>query len=191
MDKAVEGQDLLNVQSVFAVLTTYVIWPIGLVVYYVLLYLAIAILFLAKILYTPVGWLLQPIIYMGQFLLIVLWTPFRLLAKLETLYIYLGVAAVVGLAIGAVMRYLYGSLSGVLHLDTPPARSAKEYRQAKRREKEKTAASFYPPLHASPQSTSPTQPSQAYYSTSDAALKSRHGKGLLNQTIMEEMDSDY
>ncbi|KAK4569815.1 hypothetical protein LTR86_002784 [Recurvomyces mirabilis] len=170
-------------------------WPIGLVIYYVLLYLATAILFLAKILYTPVGWLLQPFIYLGQFLLIVLWTPFRLLAKLETLYIYLGVAAVVGLAIGAVMRYLYGSLSGVLRLDTPgqqpPARSAKEYRQAKRREKQEAAASFYPPLHASPQSTSPTQPSQAYYSTSDVALKSPHGKGLLNQTIMEEMDSDY
>ena len=64
MDQPVDGRLILTVQSVFAAPTTYVLWPIGLVVYYVILYLAIAILFLAKILYTPVGWLLQPLIYL-------------------------------------------------------------------------------------------------------------------------------
>ncbi|KAK5111220.1 hypothetical protein LTR62_005248 [Meristemomyces frigidus] len=181
----VAQQDLLTVQTVLAAVV-YILRPVVLLVYYIALYLAIAVVSLAKLLYAPIGFLLQPVVYLLRFLLACTLTPFRLL----TLYIYLGIAALIGLGIGLAMRYLYQSLTGALHLDRttqlPPARSAKEYREAKLWKKEQA---FAPNLTSA--THSPGQLSSAYFSTSDGMSKTRRGKGLLDQTITEEMESDY
>ena len=57
----------------------YICWPVGVLLYY----LAIAVLTMIKLLYQPVGFLLQPLVYVGRFLLACLIAPFRLLVKFE------------------------------------------------------------------------------------------------------------
>jgi len=47
---------------------------------------------------------LAPLLHLGNHLLSGLLLPLRLLAKLETLYIYLGVAAVIGLVTGSILH---------------------------------------------------------------------------------------
>ena len=57
----------------------YICWPIAILIYYI----AVAVLFVLKLLYRPVGFLLQPVVYLGHFILACLIAPFQLLAKLE------------------------------------------------------------------------------------------------------------
>ena len=57
----------------------YICWPIAVLIYY----LAIAVLSIIKLLYQPVGFLLQPLVIVGHFILACLIAPFRLLSKFE------------------------------------------------------------------------------------------------------------
>ncbi|KAK3069653.1 hypothetical protein LTR53_011833 [Teratosphaeriaceae sp. CCFEE 6253] len=169
----------------------YICYPIAIGIYY----LAIAIIFALKLLYRPVSFLLQPLVHFGRFLLACLIAPLHLLARFETVYIYLGVAALVGVSIGLVIRYLNGVLSGILRLrnapSRPPARTAKEYREAKRRQQAKEEAPRMTSGALPPKAASPTQLSPTYLSMSDSSRNFMRGRGLLNQTIAEEMESDY
>lgn len=54
-------------------------YPIGVV----LRYLALSVLFVLRLLYRPVGFLLQPVVYLGRFALACLVAPFTLVAKFE------------------------------------------------------------------------------------------------------------
>ncbi|KAK4543153.1 hypothetical protein LTR36_005931 [Oleoguttula mirabilis] len=163
----------------------YICWPVGMLLYY----LAVAVLFVLKLLYRPAGFLLQPFVYLGRFIVACLIAPFQLLVRFETLYIYLGVAAIAGLTVGLAVSYAYGSLSSLLRLgsepESAPGRTAKEYRVAKRTEKAKLEAPLMTAGAHSPAAVSPS-----HMSMSDSARKARRSKGLLNQTIME-VDSDY
>jgi len=92
----------------------------------------------------------------------------------------------VGIAIGLAQHYLYSRLSKLLRLDSkpkasPPARTAKEYREAKRKEQAKAEA---------PLISAGSLPPSSYLSTSESARKVRSSRGLLGQTIMEEMESE-
>ncbi|KAF2171106.1 hypothetical protein M409DRAFT_64062 [Zasmidium cellare ATCC 36951] len=163
----------------------WICYPIGVVVWY----LAVVVLFILNLLYRPVAFLLQPFVYLGRFILACLVFPFTLAARLETIYIYLGVAAIVGLLGGLFMRGIYNTVKSILHLDArpePKLRSAKQYREEKRKQKMKVEL---PPL-LSPGHLSPGPLSPGYLSLSDSARKGKQ-KGLLAQTIMEEEDSDF
>ncbi|KAK0285688.1 hypothetical protein LTR35_005028 [Friedmanniomyces endolithicus] len=171
--------------NIYLAVTITVLWYIGYPIAFVLYYAAHAIVFVLRTLYRPVAFLLQPLVYLGHFILACLIAPFALLAKFETLYIYLGIAALVGVAIGLAQRYLYGRLSRLLRLDSkpkvsPPARTAKEYREAKRREQAKAEA---------PLISAGSRP-PSYLSTPESARNGRSSRGLLGQTIMEEMESE-
>ncbi|KAI7545945.1 hypothetical protein KC331_g5920 [Hortaea werneckii] len=184
---------------------SYIWWPIGTL----LSFLATFVLYLAKLLYWPIGFLLQPVIYLARFILTCLLAPFRLLVKLETLYIYLGTAALVGLIIGLIISLIYGSLSNIIGSNTTPAaaaaqsrlRSAREYRETKKRKKQNRLLSDEPPAILSPvPASSPVRVAQrdqlvAGYGggggMSDHVRRSRRFHGLLDQTIMEATDSDF
>ncbi|KAI7201732.1 hypothetical protein KC343_g6313 [Hortaea werneckii] len=187
-------------------LLSYIWWPVGTL----LKYIATLTLFLAKLLYWPVGFLLQPVVYLARFILICLLAPFRLLVKLETLYIYLGTAALVGLTVGLIISLIYGSLSNIIGSNTAPAaaaqsrlRSAKEYRETKKRKKQNRLLSDEPPAILSPVlASSPIRVAQRDYLSagygggggggmSDHVRRSRRFHGLLDQTIMEATDSDF
>ncbi|KAI7281236.1 hypothetical protein KC345_g4215 [Hortaea werneckii] len=184
---------------------SYIWWPVGTL----LKYIATLVLYLAKLLYWPVGFLLQPVVYLARFILICLLAPFRLLVKLETLYIYLGTAALVGLTIGLIISLIYGSLSNIIGSNTIPAaaaqsrlRSAKEYRETKKRKKQSQLLSDEAPVILSPvPASSPVRVAQRDYLSagyggggvgmSDHVRRSRRFHGLLDQTIMEATDSDF
>jgi len=56
-----------------------ILWPIRALLYY----LAILLLFILKLLYRPVAFLLQPLLFLGRFVVACLIAPFQLLVKLE------------------------------------------------------------------------------------------------------------
>ena len=108
----------------------------------------------------------------------------------QTLYVYLGIAALVGGALGLLIYLLFNSLSDILGLRSSPTtaddastgRTAKQYREERRKQKAKAEAPLMSPGYHSP----------GYGSLSDGMRKgNRVGKGLISQTIMEEMESDY
>ena len=80
---------------------------------------------------------------------------------------------------------IYSTLKGPLGLDPKPSkksdRTAKQYREEKRRKK----------IKAEPHFNSSGFNSPGDFSLSDGMRKGQRGKGLTSQTIMEEMDSDY
>lgn len=57
----------------------YIFWPIGIAVYY----LGIAVLTVLKLLYQPVAFVLQPVVYLAQFVLACVAFPLKLLARFE------------------------------------------------------------------------------------------------------------
>lgn len=54
-------------------------WAVGAVLYY----LAVGVFFILKLLYRPLAFLLQPVVYFGRFIYACIVAPFRLLVKLE------------------------------------------------------------------------------------------------------------
>lgn len=105
------------------------------------------------------------------------------LTACQTLYIYLGIAALVGVGLGLLVSFVYEFLRKPLGLDessSSQSRTAKQYRTDKRKRKAKAAAPLMTAGYLSP----------SHLSMSDGA-RMRRNKGLLSQTIMEEMDSDY
>ncbi|KXT10769.1 hypothetical protein AC579_2318 [Pseudocercospora musae] len=131
-----------------------------------------------------------PLVYLARFMLALAATPFHVLARFETLYIYLGVAAIVGLLAGVIVAAVYSILYNFFHLDTPPEpvslRTAKEYRQEKQKQKLDSAQSSL----SSPRLLSPAALSSGYASLSDVARKGSK-RSLLATAIMEEEDPDF
>ena len=72
-----------DVLSTTGTVVWWICWPIGISLYYVGYYLAFTILFIVKLVYRPLEFVLLPVIYLGQFLLACVAVPFRLLAKFE------------------------------------------------------------------------------------------------------------
>ncbi|EME43678.1 hypothetical protein DOTSEDRAFT_174645 [Dothistroma septosporum NZE10] len=161
--------------------------PIGWVLWYILL----AVLFIIKILYWPVAFLLQPVFIFGRVILNILAAPFRLLVQFQDLYIYLGIAAIVGIFGGLAVFGTYRFLYKVLRLESKspeiPLRSTKQYREEKQQQQQiKGEIPLLSPRHLSPGALSP-----GYVSMSDG-IRSRGGKrGLLAHTILEEEESDF
>lgn len=106
-----------------------------------------------------------------------------MLTSHQTLYIYLGIAALVGIGLGLLVSFVYNALRKPLGLDESPqpkGRTAKQYRTEKRKRKTKAEAPLITAGYLSP----------SHLSTSEGARRARN-KGLISQTILEEMDSDY
>ncbi|KAF2012574.1 hypothetical protein BU24DRAFT_254689 [Aaosphaeria arxii CBS 175.79] len=130
---------------------------------------------------------LLPFTVLVQGLLGILLLPFRLnlLERFETIYIYLGIASLIGFAAGAALYVTFHVLSTTLRIDTATeledrkhanARTIEAYRaerKSKRRRSGKDVLSISPTI------------------TSGEAVMARRQRGLLSQTIIEEEDSDF
>ncbi|KAJ4982670.1 hypothetical protein SVAN01_11843 [Stagonosporopsis vannaccii] len=125
--------------------------------------------------------LLLPFIHLakGLFYLVTLPLQVKWLERIETLYIYLGTAGLIGCMTGAVLYFIARFLSSSLSIDAPSkitprrARTTAEFRTAQREKRE----------HLSPAQPGPSRV------ILDRAPSSRR-RGLLSQTIVEEEDSD-
>lgn len=97
----------------------------------------------------------------------------------------MGVAAIVGLLGGLALFYIYNVFHRLLRLDSTPQptkqRSVKQYRQDKARHKSKLE----------PQLLSPGGVKLNLSNGYSSATSKGGRRNLLDQTIMEEMDSDY
>jgi hypothetical protein len=104
---------------------------------------------------------------------------------LQPLYNYIGVAALIGLLGGLVLFYIYSIFHRLLRLDSRPEspreRTFKQYRQ----EKEQQKARLQPTM------LSPGNPTINLTNGYSSAAATGGPRNLLEQTIMEEMDSDY
>ncbi|EDU40041.1 hypothetical protein PtrSN002B_002399 [Pyrenophora tritici-repentis] len=133
--------------------------------------------------YNLTTFILLPFIHLAHAIIAILSTPFRVkwLEQIETLYVFLGTAGLVGCLTGATVFVIFRFLSSTLHLDAPivpeepdMGRTAAEYRAARRVRKEQM-------IDDSP-------------STTPIVLKRVPGprrRGLLSQAIIEEEDSDF
>lgn len=151
----------------------WICYPIGILLYY----LSAAVIALLKLIYWPIAFILQPVVYLLRFIGACLALPFRALLKLEVsdiikkscsfilckylihvlvsvsqpLYNYVGVAALVGLLGGLALFYIYSAFHRLLRLDSPPEpvreRTFKEYRQEKAQQKSESAAYHARPPH--------------------------------------------
>merc|ERR1712137_111528 len=133
--------------------------------------------------YNVITFFLLPFIHLGQAIIRVLSIPFSVkwLERIETLYVYLGTASLIGCITGTVLFVIFRFLSSTLKIDTPivprepeKGRTAAEYRAARRVKKEDS-------IDHSPSAT-------------PVVLKKVAGprrRGLLSQAIIEEEDSDF
>ena len=68
------------------VLLWYICWPVGIAIYYIVYSVAAVVLFIAKLCWRPLAFVLLPVLYLGEFILACFTAPFRLLAKFEVLH---------------------------------------------------------------------------------------------------------
>ncbi|KAM0705370.1 hypothetical protein Q7P35_008160 [Cladosporium inversicolor] len=157
-------------------------WPIGIALFY----LFVAVVAILKLIYWPIAFILRPVVHLLRFIAAVLAQPFRALVKLEPLYNYIGVAVLIGLLGGLVLFYIYSIFHRLLRLGSTPEppreRTFKQYREEKAQQK----ARLQPTTMLSPGNTT-INLTNGY---SNAAGPG-NPRNLLDQTIMEEMDSDY
>ncbi|KAF2238671.1 hypothetical protein EV356DRAFT_573248 [Viridothelium virens] len=134
-----------------------------------------------KPLYYFLAFLALPFIYLSRFIAYLVTWPFLFLARFETLYIYVGVASLVGIVTGCLVYGVLQILSSVLRLSSDelepevPKRTVASYRAARRKRKGKNSKDALM--------------SPVYLSRSEK--ESNTQLGLLSQTILEEDDSDF
>ncbi|KAH6684423.1 hypothetical protein B0J14DRAFT_11938 [Halenospora varia] len=135
---------------------------------------------------------LAPVIYLGSYVVAGALLPLKLLAKFETIYIYIGVGAAVGLVTGSILHLSSSVLVSLFNLSAPPefqGRTAASVRAA--REQKKLEGAWEASLSRSESDRWSGDASilkrQAGFR--DGALRKRgEEKGLLGQTILEEDD---
>ncbi|CAL3965939.1 hypothetical protein PZA11_002753 [Diplocarpon coronariae] len=141
--------------------------------------------------FTTVFWwtvaCLAPFLHLGNYALSGFLLPLRLFAKFETLYIFLGAAAIVGLITGSVLHISSSVLVSVFNLTPIPedtGRTAASVRAARRKKRQEQALQ------------NSTTKSESANSRDEASIEKyaewleKSEQGLLGQTILEEDDSD-
>ncbi|KAF2142951.1 uncharacterized protein K452DRAFT_286586 [Aplosporella prunicola CBS 121167] len=153
------------------------------VLYYLLVLPVYALLQLLLVAVSPVWhgtrFVLLPFFHLGHFMSQAAMLPFRTLAKLETLYVYLGVAGIVGIIAGCILYFFSSFIQSALNLespDRPVGRTPAEYRAA--RQKRKSMQDYNDPA-VSIGNFKPMRQS--------GVLRQRN---LLSQTILEEDTSE-
>jgi len=137
--------------------------------------------------------ILAPVLYLGHYISWTFLLPLRLIAKFETIYIFLGVAAIIGLATGSVLHFSSTILASLFNINTNPkesgltAVSGRALHDFEKLESAWQRSTIRRP-DAGPRSEAvaegyPKRPrDDVNYRTED--------QGLLSQTILEEDDSD-
>ncbi|XP_014554066.1 hypothetical protein COCVIDRAFT_39963 [Bipolaris victoriae FI3] len=133
--------------------------------------------------YLLVTFALLPFIHLAHAIFQLVSLPFTVkwLEQIETLYVFLGIAALIGCITGTTLFIMFKFLSSTLRIDAPivpdkpiETRTAAQYRAERRAKKEEA-------VHRLPAIT-------------PVVLKKPAGprrRGLLSQAIIEEEDSDF
>ncbi|KAF1933672.1 uncharacterized protein M421DRAFT_1051 [Didymella exigua CBS 183.55] len=159
-------------------------WPISKLITTVRILLS-PLLRLVVFLLSPIwvvgSFLVLPFVHLVRGLYHIFTLPLQVkwLERIETLYIYLGTAGLIGCVTGAVLYFIFKFLSSSFNIDATSrskprkARTTTEFRAARREKQHQTLA-----------------PSPPISVVVDKA-RGRRGLGLLSQIIVEEEDSDF
>ena len=74
---------LRDILSVAGKTLYWISWPIGIGIYYLVYYMSFALLFVVKLVYRPLEFILLPVFYLLKFVFGCLIAPFQFLAKFE------------------------------------------------------------------------------------------------------------
>ncbi|PVH85399.1 hypothetical protein DL98DRAFT_44923 [Cadophora sp. DSE1049] len=130
---------------------------------------------------------LTPFISLATYILSGFLLPLKFLAKFETMFIYLGVAAVIGLITGSILHLSSSLLVSVFNLTAIPegtGRSAASVRAAREQKKLEQAWDRIP--SKSEKGDLRNDPEMEKF----AEWLEKGDQGVLGQTILEEDDSD-
>ncbi|KAF4615578.1 hypothetical protein G7Y89_g15296 [Cudoniella acicularis] len=134
---------------------------------------------------------LAPLIYLGSYVVAGTLVPFKILAKFETLYIYIGAAAIVGLITGSIIHLSSSVLISIFNLTPAPedrGRTAASVRAARDQKKLEGAWEASLSKEGGERWRGDHAILKKPAAWSDTALRTRGDKGLLGQTIIEEDD---
>jgi len=156
----------------------------------VLYYICFPIIIILRLLLAAVIFVAAPVLHVAHYLMHgVLW-PIRQLGKLETLYIYFGVAALVGILTGAILHYSTDFIVRILGIDKVTeqrGRTLSSYRAEKKERQIKNQRRTLPKIGLKPMKLDTGLKEE--YSDWLKQDKGFSTKGLLSTTILEEEDS--
>ncbi|KAF1915434.1 hypothetical protein BDU57DRAFT_273201 [Ampelomyces quisqualis] len=144
-----------------------------------------AAVFLLAPICTLLRFLLLPFIHLAHTVISAVTYPFSVqwLHRIETLYVYLGTAALVGSITGAIIFIVFRFLSSSLNINSPMVphprhrpRTTADFRAARRQKKEEEESLNY---------------SAASTPVVLKRVPGMRSQGLLSQAIIEEEDSDF
>ncbi|KAI9700441.1 MAG: hypothetical protein M1836_002456 [Candelina mexicana] len=132
--------------------------------------------------------ILAPIVHLGHYVLYGLVMPLRILGKFETLYIFFGVAAVIGILTGSVLHLSSSFLVTALNLESVPAEHEPlPLSIAAARRKKRAERSEVPMAKLKQRPTIDTSLIRDYTVWLEKD-RGRRKNGLLSTTILEEED---
>ena len=123
----------------------------------ILYYIVYPIVFILTLLLRVLGTITAPLLYLGHYFLYALWYPVHILGKFEvtnfqrhwsqmplidrmqTLYIFFGVAVLIGVISGTSVHYVYSFMSSLLDLEGQPEEHRGRTLASHRREKQQKA----------------------------------------------------
>ncbi|KAF2999204.1 hypothetical protein E8E13_000128 [Curvularia kusanoi] len=148
---------------------------------FVLLVALRVVLVLLSPIWNVISFLLLPFVHLAKGLFTVVTFPLQVkwLERIETLYIYLGTAGLIGCMTGAVLYFIFNLLSSSLssHATSNPkprrSRTAAEFRTEQREKREERLSDY-------------SGPSRVISERTPASKR----RDLLSQSIAEEEDSD-
>ncbi|KAH8725981.1 hypothetical protein GQ44DRAFT_739171 [Phaeosphaeriaceae sp. PMI808] len=172
---------MVDVGFVFFLVLYIIWWPIS--------HLFHAILVLLSPLWTLITFLLLPFIHLAHTLVTIITFPFsaQWLDRIETLYIYLGIAGLIGCITGSLIFILFKFLSSTLNIESGSAIMPRP------RDQGRTTAQFRASQRTKQEVVIQQQQKQEL-PPSPVVLDKVPGprrKGLLSQAIIEEEDSDF
>ncbi|KAG9232452.1 hypothetical protein BJ875DRAFT_78325 [Amylocarpus encephaloides] len=139
--------------------------------------------------------LLSPVKCLGSYVVAGALLPLGIFAKFETLYIYLGVAAIVGLATGSILHFSSTALVSFLHMIPSPQQRG-QTAVSVRPNREEQQSDDAPNTSESSNNTDalatqalPAIRIQASWLELNRSRR-RQKQGLLSQTILEEDESE-
>ncbi|KAF2095275.1 hypothetical protein NA57DRAFT_79764 [Rhizodiscina lignyota] len=185
MESANVAADAASVVDATLTLLSY----IGYAVVKVLYILFLLVLSIAKPIWNALQFVLLPITYIGAFVGYLASLPIKLIVKLEAVYIFFGIAIIIGLVTGVILHFVSRGMLAALGLspeDDPPMPPRKPLRTVSsyRASRQTTRRSVGPARRAGPIPDVPAPSSPL------SPRRGRAGRqGLQSSTILEEDDS--
>ncbi|RWQ92861.1 hypothetical protein C8Q69DRAFT_73362 [Paecilomyces variotii] len=165
------------------------------------------IFWLVRSLVSLLGILATPFLHIASNVLRVAFLPLRILSRFESIFIFFGVASLIGITAGLVLHLTSKLVVRVLHLSQEPSPPTPHVRKHPRSSKdhldefasapgkslpfiEDTQSSAYPETRGAPPSDAAAKLSGNYYPRWSKGTRGQSSRGLFSTTILEE-DDDF